>query len=144
MKRIGAFLFMVFAAATAEARPNFVILDVAEEKNAPTRYGMSVTAKQKGDQTKFKITLSKEASSVLEKASVFFHTPIKDKPEIKIKEGKKADHVTLRFSVPNEHLKHCVLQLRSAPIPNPDTPMINFYAYRLRLDNVEPSIRQSR
>ena len=140
--KLNLFLFVILAvlclAPSVWARPVFIVMDVESQDNAPKNFGYEVAASRVDKETKFVINLDSAASAAFRSAHIFFHTPVKDKPTIPIKitvqSDKKSKQIT--FAVPTEHLIYCILQIDSRILRRKDN-VINFYAYRLRLDNVK-------
>jgi hypothetical protein len=130
-------IFAVTAATSAYARPIFIIMDVDRPENTPSQFGYAVAATASGDEIHFALNLDSNASAAFKSAFLFFHTPVAHQPVIHAKvstTGDKRKQIT--FAVPTQHIGHCILQIDSAPI-RPQEPIANFFAYRLRLDNIK-------
>lgn len=133
-------MLVLFFAGSAFGRPHFVLMDSSTKDKAPSLYGYTVKSTENGANTDFFITLTASAAEALIGAKVFFHTKVKDEPAIKVV-IKAADNKgkTIRFSVPTNHLSHCLLELDSVPVDFAkrlvgSSPIIsNFSGYRLVL-----------
>ena len=131
-------LAIFVAVPSALARPVFIVMDVESRENKPEQFGYKVVARREKEETLFTLDLDSRASAAFKSAEIFFHTPVRNKPDIPIKVLVKSGSIKqVSFAVPTEHLAHCILQIHSGFLRPQDRDIINnFYAYRLRIDNI--------
>jgi hypothetical protein len=141
---------LLLALSNALAGPRFVVLDVADPHNRPKDLGLRVAAKRVGGDIYFRVELEQTAPAGFYTASVFFDAPDRSRPKFTVSAQKTpAGKACLTFKIPERYVKpytthdlpnhpmtvSCALHLPMRPIRQQDM-LVNFNAYRLRLDNI--------
>ena len=135
------FLLVLAGLPRLQARPIIVRLDVEQADASPSLIGYRLATTRDGENTRYTVELSADASAAFMSAVLFYQHPAQPPPVIPVETHtapkSKAVH-RLTFTIPTAALSDWALEIHGGPLRSQDRRLFNFYGYRLRLDNIPP------